>query len=157
SQGMRLCREHARVVVIIRYMATTCSVASPQPTTKDRCRRQPMGDGGIGMPESPAATGLKMDYEAALQALSESRLAGRPVIIASNRGPVEFHERDGVIRPHRGQGGLVTAVRAVASRLPATWVSAPLSAADQTLALAGETVSVPADSGQAPLQVRFIA
>ncbi|MBC7542506.1 MAG: trehalose-6-phosphate synthase [Candidatus Sericytochromatia bacterium] len=109
------------------------------------------------MPEPPAQSGCAMDYERALQELGRTRLSGRPVIVASNRGPVEFHEREGLIVPHRGQGGLVTAVSAVAARLPATWVSAPLSAVDQRLALAGTPMTVPSGSGHAPLQVRFVA
>jgi trehalose 6-phosphate synthase len=98
-----------------------------------------------------------MDFEAALRALGTGALAGRPVIIASNRGPVEYHDSDEGLIWRRGQGGLVTAVSAVAARLPATWVSAPLSAVDQRLASEGRTLAVPVADGGPDLQVRFVA
>jgi trehalose 6-phosphate synthase len=109
------------------------------------------------MPEPKAGVPAGTDFESALRELGRGPLAGRPVVIASNRGPVEFHESDGELVWRRGQGGLVTAVSAVAARLPATWVSAPLSAVDQRLALAGQMMSVPPPEGGAELQVRFIA
>lgn len=109
------------------------------------------------MPEPEAGIPAPDDFEAALRALGEGRLAGRPVIIASNRGPVEFHDSEGDVIWRRGQGGLVTAVSAVASRLPATWVSAPLSAADQRLAQQGRTLTVTATDDGEPLRVRFVA
>jgi trehalose 6-phosphate synthase len=109
------------------------------------------------MPEPVAGVPALRDYEAALRALGAGPLAGRPVVIASNRGPVEFHESDGDLIWRRGQGGLVTAVSAVAARLPATWVSAPLSAADQRLAHQGQTMTVTALDDGPPLHVRFVA
>src|SRR5262249_59580429 len=61
-----------------------------------------------------------------------SRLVGgRKVIIASNRGPVEFYrDARGKLTTKRGAGGVVTALAALAVSLPLTWIAAAMSAGD---------------------------
>lgn len=71
--------------------------------------------------------------------------SGQPwdeVIVASNRGPVEYHQRhDGQITAVRGSGGVVTALASIAQRLPLDWIAAPMTEADRKV-VAGQ-VAVP--------------
>jgi len=69
------------------------------------------------------------------QALSEEMLRGRHLIIASNRGPIEFRlEPDGSVTPSRGSGGMVTALMAAARFAPATWVASAMTEGDRKAA-----------------------
>lgn len=62
-------------------------------------------------------------------------MSKRPVLIASNRGPVSFRQLDGdSFETVRGTGGLVTAVSAIARDGDLTWVASALSDADRTWA-----------------------
>lgn len=59
-------------------------------------------------------------------------VGGRQVIVASNRGPVEFvPDAAGRLRSRRGSGGLVTALSALAGTLPLSWVAVAMSRGDQ--------------------------
>src|SRR5258707_13395624 len=61
-----------------------------------------------------------------------SLVGGRKIIVASNRGPVEFHrDAHGKLTTRRGSGGVVTALAALAASVPLTWISAGLSGADR--------------------------
>jgi trehalose 6-phosphate synthase len=54
------------------------------------------------------------------------------IVIASNRGPYAFKQRsDGKFASRRGEGGLVTALAAVADKHDVLWISAALSKDDQ--------------------------
>lgn len=56
----------------------------------------------------------------------------RRVIVASNRGPVEFaREASGRLSTKRGSGGVVTALAMLARDLPVTWIAATMSEADR--------------------------
>lgn len=61
-------------------------------------------------------------------------LAGRQVFVASNRGPVHHRMRDGQIEAAPANGGLVTALSSLTERLPVTWISTALGAADRLIA-----------------------
>jgi trehalose 6-phosphate synthase len=84
----------------------------------------------------------------------------RPLIVASNRGPVTFtRERDGKFSSRRGSGGVVTAVSAIARDRQPIWVACPMSEGDRLRAEQaeknGETViSPPGDSPD--FRVRFV-
>lgn len=57
------------------------------------------------------------------------------VIVASNRGPVEYHQRqDGRLTAARGSGGVVTALASIAKILPLDWIAAPITEADRKIA-----------------------
>ena len=76
-------------------------------------------------------------------------LSDRPLIVASNRGPVTFtRERDGKFSSRKGSGGVVTAVSSIARDKQPIWVACPMSDGDRARAeLAekdGETVISPA-------------
>lgn len=55
----------------------------------------------------------------------------RPVVIASNRGPLSFHRVDGEIEGRRGGGGLVSGLAPLLESGRATWIAAALSDADR--------------------------
>jgi len=56
----------------------------------------------------------------------------RSVIIASNRGPVTFHQGENEeLTIHRGSGGLVTALSGLAGQIDATWISCAATPEDK--------------------------
>jgi len=62
----------------------------------------------------------------------------RPVILASNRGPISFElGDDGSLRTKRGGGGLITVVGGALEGTDATWLAAALSDADEKAAEQG--------------------
>ncbi len=69
------------------------------------------------------------------QALVDSVLADRQLIVASNRGPVTFAQQpDGSFSARQGSGGLVTAVSAVLQGHQATWIAAVMTDGDRARA-----------------------
>ncbi len=90
-----------------------------------------------------------------LEALCQEMLARRRLIIASNRGPVEFQvQPDGSLNAQRGSGGMVTALMAAARFLPATWVAAAMTDGDRRAAeeADGQLIKVPDHE----IYVRFV-
>lgn len=70
-----------------------------------------------------------------LEALCQEMLARRRLIIASNRGPVEYTiQLDGSLVAQRGSGGMVTALLAAARFVPATWVASTMTDGDRRAA-----------------------
>lgn len=58
-----------------------------------------------------------------------------PLLIASNRGPVDYYrDRAGEIRSRRAGGGLATALAAIAEVRQLTWVASPVTQADREMA-----------------------
>lgn len=60
--------------------------------------------------------------------------ADRPLLIASNRGPVSFSRSNGTLAARRGGGGMVSGLSAAAEEMPMVWVCAALSDADREAA-----------------------
>lgn len=57
------------------------------------------------------------------------------IVIASNRGPYSFKQRDdGTFESSRGEGGLVTALSGIAGRYDVVWISVALSEGDRAWA-----------------------
>lgn len=70
-----------------------------------------------------------------LQALCRQMLARRRLIVASNRGPLEFHiQPDGTLTSQRGGGGVVTALMAATRFVPVTWIAAAMTDGDRRAA-----------------------
>jgi trehalose 6-phosphate synthase len=82
---------------------------------------------------------------------------GRRLVIASNRGPLEYEEMGDRLKPtyRIGCGGLVTALSAGARLADVTWVAAALTEADRHVAASGGPA--PEDSRAVGCQVRFVA
>ncbi len=75
-----------------------------------------------------------------------AHLDGR-LLVVSNRGPVEHYvDGDGRLRSRAGQGGVATALSAIAGPMPVHWIASAVTSADRTLACAGRTVDLGADN-----------
>lgn len=92
-------------------------------------------------------------------ALIASTLNERPLIVASNRGPVTFTAQGGGFSARQGSGGLVTAVSAVLQEHQAIWIAAAMTEGDrQRAAIAeqqGEALITPEGSGSR-FKLRFV-
>lgn len=100
-------------------------------------------------------------YDAAdvsrLQSLAGEMLARRRLIMASNRGPVEFELReDGSLDATRGSGGVVTALSAVSRFADVTWVASAMGEGDRAALEQADGGRVRALSGDENLYVRFV-
>ncbi len=83
--------------------------------------------------------------------------AGQTVIVASNRGPVEFYRTaDGRLATRRGAGGVVTALAAFARDVPLKWVATTMSAADREAFSDAQAPARTVRLGRQPLQVRYV-
>jgi len=90
-----------------------------------------------------------------LEDLCQQMLAERRLIIASNRGPLEFSiQDDGSLVSRRGGGGMVTALTAAARFLPATWIATAMTDGDRRAAeeANGNLLKVPDNE----IYVRFV-
>lgn len=99
----------------------------------------------------------EVDLEARITAM----LIDRPLVIASNRGPVEFtKEPNGTFSSRQGSGGLVTAVRTVLQDHDAIWIAATMGSGDrarwQKALDAGKEFIEPEETGT-NFRLRFIA
>lgn len=63
----------------------------------------------------------------------------RPIVIASNRGPVSFVDADGHLEARRGGGGLVSGLAPLLDDGRASWIAAALSDADREAVRRGMT------------------
>ncbi len=94
------------------------------------------------------------------QELVDQIMEERQLIVASNRGPVTFTQRqDGSFSARQGSGGLVTAVSAVLQGQQAIWIAAAMTDGDRARAAAaedaGETLITPHGSGS-QFKLRFV-
>lgn len=81
----------------------------------------------------------------------------RRIIVASNRGPVEFHRgANGRITTKRGSGGVVTALSGLARSLPLTWIAATMSEADRQMFPDASAPAREVKLGRLPLHVRYV-
>ena len=87
----------------------------------------PKVTGSIGRPTNEPA-----ESTPALEERVNDVLANRPLIMASNRGPVQFSENaDGSFATKQGSGGLVTAVSTVLQENHAVWIAATMGRGDR--------------------------
>lgn len=89
--------------------------------------------------------------------LTARMLERRRLIMASNRGPVEFRlDAGGTLTAQRGSGGVVTALSGVARVADVTWIAAAMTEGDRAAAHATGGGRVAASEGGERLFVRFI-
>ena len=102
------------------------------------------------------------EYSSAPLALDESvrRLVeGRRIIMASNRGPVEFvrnSDNGNALEARRGSGGVVTALSAMANWAPLTWIASPMSEGDRAMAEQMDYGRIPSPFHGEQLDLRFV-
>src|SRR5688572_20312097 len=90
-----------------------------------------------------------------LRDVTQQLLERRRLIIASNRGPMEYHmDSEGSLVAHRGGGGMVTALTSATRFVPATWVASAMTDGDRLAAerVEGGLLQVPDNE----IYVRFV-
>jgi trehalose 6-phosphate synthase len=93
----------------------------------------------------------------ALRELASEMFVDRQLIIASNRGPIEYQfGENGELISQRGSGGVVTALNAVSQFARLTWVASAMTDGDRRAAERAH-VDEPADENDGgSLDVRFV-
>jgi len=67
-----------------------------------------------------------------MQTLASHQLHADRLIVATHRGPVEYAlTQDNELKPHRGAGGLVTALLETGNRMEVTWVAMAMTEGDR--------------------------
>ncbi|MEX2588458.1 MAG: trehalose-6-phosphate synthase [Actinomycetota bacterium] len=88
----------------------------------------------------------------------EQTLAGRSLLVASNRGPVTFQEDDtGRIVASRGAGGLVTALTEVMKDASGLWVASAMSPGDMEMVKRHPGGPLRTQVDGADLRLRYLA
>jgi trehalose 6-phosphate synthase len=96
--------------------------------------------------------------QTATDAAVASLAAGRRVIVASNRGPVEFHKTpNGRLTTRRGAGGVVTALATLARSLPLTWIAAAMTPDDRLAFPQDASATREVRLGRQPLRGRYVS
>ena len=96
-----------------------------------------------------------MDRGAGLRHKCADLFGGRRLVIASNRGPLEYQGEGGQTLMYRiGCGGLVTGLSTLARLADFTWVAAAMTEADRRVATSGGPA--PGDSRTVGCRVRFV-
>ncbi len=96
-------------------------------------------------------------HSARLRELCRQRLSGRRLILASNRGPVEYHFADDrQLHARRGSGGLVTALSSLSKYVEVDWVASAMGEGDRQAAQRGDREHIKAPVADENLYLRFI-
>ncbi|MGQ9475765.1 MAG: alpha,alpha-trehalose-phosphate synthase (UDP-forming) [Actinomycetota bacterium] len=93
----------------------------------------------------------ELDLETVTPRLVRQYLRDKYVIVASNRGPVEFRrDADGRIKPYRGAGGVVTAMSTALMATEAVWISASRTREDALVSSGapGQRLAMPPEKPQ---------
>lgn len=111
--------------------------------------------------ESIAEAELLEREAAGLEARITAMLSERPLIMVSNRGPVQFtQERNGTFSSRQGSGGLVTAVSTVLQDHEAVWIAATMGTGDRARwqqALDNHEAFIPPAESGTNFRLRFVA
>ena len=89
--------------------------------------------------------------------LVDELLSGQRLILASNRGPMEYHvQADGSLQPRRGSGGVVTALSGLTTHVDFTWIASAMGEGDRRVAEAngGKAIRSPLPGQQ--VSVRYV-
>lgn len=80
-----------------------------------------------------------------------------PLIVASNRGPVTFERGpDGELNPHRGSGGLVTALLGALQDAGGLWVAAAMSDGDREMVARSDAGRIDMKAFGSGYRVRYV-
>ena len=75
------------------------------------------------------------DRDTRLKDLCSRRLSGRRIILASNRGPIEYYlTEEGQLRSRRGSGGVVTALSSLGRYVELDWIACAMGRGDREIA-----------------------
>jgi trehalose 6-phosphate synthase len=85
------------------------------------------------------------------------RLSPRRLILASNRGPIEYHSaEDGELHSRRGSGGVVTALSSLSRYVEVDWIASAMGQGDREIAQSAEGRRFKAPAGNENLYLRFL-
>ncbi len=84
-------------------------------------------------------------------------LGERTLVVASNRGPIEYRRTGDALRPKRGAGGVVTAVSAVSTLANPIWVAAAMGEGDRERAAQAGGEPIEEAGGGYRYQLSFVA
>lgn len=97
------------------------------------------------------------DKQARLEALCRQDSFGCRLILASNRGPVEYHFTENrELQPWRGSGGVVTALSGLSRHLDLTWIASAMGEGDRYVAARAEGGLGKVSHEDERLSLRFI-
>ncbi len=92
-----------------------------------------------------------------LFSLCASLFDQRPLIVASNRGPLEFHiSPEGNPQPRRGSGAVVTALNSLVQRYPFSWVANAMGEGDRRAQQAAESSNIPSPLPNQKVSARYV-
>ena len=81
------------------------------------------------------ASSHKNHASGSLADLCQELLAERRLILASNRGPVDYRvNKEGELQLNRGSGGVVTALSAISRHVELTWIASTMGEGDRRVA-----------------------
>ena len=101
--------------------------------------------------------GLGNSHAEQLRELCAELLRGRRLVLASNRGPIQYRVGpEGRLEAKRGTGGVVTALSAVAAYVDLTWLACPMGEGDRKAAAAQNGKALRADLEGQSISVRFV-
>ena len=84
-------------------------------------------------------------------------LGERTLVVASNRGPIEYRRTGDGLRPKRGAGGVVTAVSAVSTLANPIWVAAAMGEGDRERAAQASGEPIEEAGGGYRYRLSFVA
>lgn len=100
---------------------------------------------------------VKQNNVSRLQELCQQRLSPRRVILASNRGPIEYHfTEDRQLQARRGSGGVVTALSSISEYIELDWIASAMGEGDREAARRAQGGSFRVPLGQGKLYLRFV-
>ena len=92
-----------------------------------------------------------------LERICAGLLSQRSLILASNRGPVEYHMTpDGRPEARRGSGGIVTALSGLAQTAPFTWIASAMGEGDRQVSGGGENPAGPSPLPGHKINLRYV-
>lgn len=78
------------------------------------------------------------------------------LILASNRGPVEFYKEDNEIKSQLGSGGLVSTLKPLMEQVKCTWIAATINPLDNKIATQYQTNNIPLTGNNPDFHVEFL-
>lgn len=105
-----------------------------------------------------AESSMQDERAAHLRSLGRRMFADHRLLIASNRGPIEYDlDAAGELIEHRGSGGVVTALSAIARYVPVTWISVTMTDGDYVAHQRSGGRSVRAPLPDQEIYIRLVA
>ena len=89
--------------------------------------------------------------------LVDELLDGQHLVLASNRGPMEYHVlADGELQARRGSGGVVTALSGLTSQVEFTWIASAMGEGDRRIAEANVDKAIRSPLSGQKVSVRYV-